>query len=146
MFLGRRARRALGVAATGVGVVLIAGVAWAAWTSTGVGAAASGATSALALTTVDAAALTSAQLYPGGTGDVLVRVRVDGALEELGRFASDVAAPMVSRLKVLARMNIVERRRPQDGQFAINAGGREVDVRLATVATLYGEKAVMRDL
>ena len=75
MFLGRRARRALGVAATGVGVVLIAGVAWAAWTSTGVGAAASGATSALALTTVDAAALTSAQLYPGGTGDVVVRVQ-----------------------------------------------------------------------
>jgi hypothetical protein len=74
MFLGRRARRALGVAATGVGVVLIAGVAWAAWTSTGVGAAASGATSALALTTVDAAALTSAQLYPGGAGDVVVRV------------------------------------------------------------------------
>lgn len=74
MFLGTRARRALGVGATGAAIVLATGVAWAAWTSTGIGSAASGATSALALTTVDAKALTSAQLYPGGTGDVIVKV------------------------------------------------------------------------
>lgn len=74
MDFGRGARRALGVISTGVGLALAAGVAWAAWTATGSGSAASGATTALALTTVDATALASAQLYPGGSGDVVVKV------------------------------------------------------------------------
>lgn len=79
-----------------------------------------------------------------GERELLVRVRVDGALEELTRQPMIVAAPIVSRLKVLAQMNIVERRLPQDGQFGITVADREIDVRLATVATLYGEKAVLR--
>lgn len=79
-----------------------------------------------------------------GEHDLLVRVRIDGALEELTRQPVTVAAPIVSRLKVLAQMNIVERRLPQDGQFGVTVAGREIDVRLATVATMYGEKAVMR--
>jgi type IV pilus assembly protein PilB len=76
--------------------------------------------------------------------DALVRVRIDGELEELTRQPSGIAAPVVSRLKVMAQMNIVERRLPQDGQFSVTVGDREIDVRLATVATMYGEKAVMR--
>jgi type IV pilus assembly protein PilB len=76
--------------------------------------------------------------------EVIVRIRVDGALEELTRQPATVAAPIVSRLKVLGKMNIVERRRPQDGQFSTVAAGREIDVRMATVATLFGEKAVLR--
>jgi len=76
--------------------------------------------------------------------DLLIRVRVDGVLEELDRLAQSVSAPFVSRLKVLARINIVERRRPQDGQFTVTVDGKSIDVRLATVATLHGEKAVMR--
>ena len=79
-----------------------------------------------------------------GEHELLVRVRVDGALEELTRQPMTVAGPIVSRLKVLAQMNIVERRLPQDGQFGMEVAGRTIDVRLATVATLYGEKAVMR--
>lgn len=75
---------------------------------------------------------------------LVVRVRVDGALEELTRQPMTVAAPIVSRLKVLAQMNIVERRLPQDGQFGVRIADRDIDVRLATVATLYGEKAVLR--
>lgn len=76
--------------------------------------------------------------------DLLIRIRVDGALEELVRLPASVAAPFVSRLKVLAKMNIVERRRPQDGQFSVTIAARDIDVRLATAATLYGEKAVLR--
>lgn len=76
--------------------------------------------------------------------EVIIRVRVDGALEELTRQPATIAAPIVSRLKVLGRMNIVERRRPQDGQFSVKSAGREIDVRMATVATLFGEKAVLR--
>lgn len=76
--------------------------------------------------------------------EVIIRIRVDGALEELTRQPATVAAPIVSRLKVLGKMNIVERRRPQDGQFSAVAAGREIDVRMATVATLFGEKAVLR--
>ena len=76
--------------------------------------------------------------------DLVVRLRIDGQLEELMRLPENVAPAIVSRLKVLAKMNIVERRRPQDGQFGFTVDGRAVDVRLATVSTIYGEKAVMR--
>lgn len=76
--------------------------------------------------------------------DLVVRARVDGQLETLVRLPNSVSQPFISRLKVLAKINIVERRRPQDGQFSIQVEGRQIDCRLATVATLYGEKAVMR--
>lgn len=79
-----------------------------------------------------------------GEDDLVVRVRVDGELEELTRQPMTIAPSIVSRLKVLAEMNIVERRLPQDGQFGITIAGRDIDVRLATVSTLYGEKAVLR--
>lgn len=76
--------------------------------------------------------------------DLAIRIRVDGKLEQLTRYPNSILAPLVSRLKVLAKINIVERRRPQDGQFTVSIGGRDVDVRLATVATLHGEKATLR--
>ena len=75
---------------------------------------------------------------------VIVRIRVDGELEQLTRQPVTVGAPLISRLKVLANLNIVERRLPQDGQFTVQAHGRPIDIRLATVATLYGEKVVLR--
>jgi type IV pilus assembly protein PilB len=78
--------------------------------------------------------------------DLHVRARIDGKLETITRLKSEFGAPIVSRLKVLARMNIVERRRPQDGQFSFNIGSKTIDVRLATVATLFGEKLVLRVL
>ena len=77
---------------------------------------------------------------------LLVRVRVDGSLEEFERLPIELAQPIIGRLKVLAKMNIVERRRPQDGQFTVEVDGHAVDVRLASIATLYGEKMVMRIL
>ena len=77
-------------------------------------------------------------------GDLVVRARVDGHLEVIAKLPNNIGAPFVSRLKVLAKINIVERRRPQDGQFSFQMDGRQIDCRLATVATLNGEKAVMR--
>ena len=78
--------------------------------------------------------------------DVRVRFRVDGAMTEAIRLPKRMAAPLASRIKVLAELNIVERRRPQDGQFSATIDGREVDVRTSTVATIHGEKIVMRIL
>ncbi len=73
-----------------------------------------------------------------------VRFRVDGTLIDSVSLPLSVHAALVSRFKIQASMNIVERRRPQDGQFSTVVDGRPVDVRVATVATVFGEKVVMR--
>ena len=76
--------------------------------------------------------------------DLRVRYRVDGAMTEAIRLPGRMAAPMSSRIKVLAEMNIVERRRPQDGQFSVTVDGRPIDIRTSVVATIHGEKIVLR--
>ncbi len=76
--------------------------------------------------------------------DLRVRYRVDGAMTEAIRLPARMSAPMSSRIKVLAEMNIVERRRPQDGQFSVTVDGRPVDIRTAVSPTIYGEKIVLR--
>jgi type IV pilus assembly protein PilB len=73
-----------------------------------------------------------------------VRVRTDGALHEVSSLPSSMGPSLVSRIKVMAEMNIVERRRPQDGQFTAIVAGRQLDVRVATSGTVFGEKCVMR--
>jgi type IV pilus assembly protein PilB len=75
-----------------------------------------------------------------------VRFRVDGALHDAVTLPSNLAQALVSRIKILAEMNIVERRRSQDGQFEIAVDDRELDVRVATMATIWGEKVVLRVL
>ena len=75
---------------------------------------------------------------------VRIRVRTDGALHEVMSLPASMGISLVSRIKVMADMNIVERRRPQDGQFEVNVNGRALDVRVATAATVYGEKCVLR--
>ena len=75
---------------------------------------------------------------------VRVRVRTDGALHEVLSLPVSMATPLVSRIKVMADMNIVERRRPQDGQIELTIGGHALDVRVSTTATVFGEKCVMR--
>jgi hypothetical protein len=75
---------------------------------------------------------------------VRVRFRIDGALKEILRLPAAIGPGLVSRIKIMANMNIVERRRPQDGQLTITIDGKEVDVRVATVATIMGESCVMR--
>ena len=75
---------------------------------------------------------------------VRVRFRIDGALKEVLQLPASMGPGLVSRIKIMSNMNIVERRRPQDGQLTITIDGKEVDVRVATVATIMGESCVMR--
>ena len=75
---------------------------------------------------------------------IRVRYRIDGALKEVLTLPSSMGVGLISRIKIMAGMNIVERRRPQDGQLRTEIDGKEVDVRVATVATIWGEKCVMR--
>lgn len=73
-----------------------------------------------------------------------VRFRIDGVLHDVLTLPSAMGGAVVSRLKVLAGMNIVERRRSQDGQFTAPVEGRELDVRVASTGTVAGEKVVLR--
>lgn len=75
---------------------------------------------------------------------LLVRARVDGVVQELERLAKDLEAPLAARYKVLAGMDIAERRRPQDGHFTFAFEGRRYEVRVASVGTLHGEKLTLR--
>jgi type IV pilus assembly protein PilB len=78
--------------------------------------------------------------------DVLVRTRVQGILREFIKAPKWLHAPLISRLKILASLDISERRRPQDGRIRVATTGREVDLRLSILPTLFGEKAVVRVL
>lgn len=73
-----------------------------------------------------------------------IRFRIDGALHDVLALPAAIGPALVSRIKILANMNIVERRRPQDGQLAKEVDGRPLDVRIATSPTIWGEKAVLR--
>lgn len=75
---------------------------------------------------------------------VRVRVRTDGALHEVLSLPESMGQPLLSRIKVMADLNIVERRRPQDGQIETTVGGHPLDIRVSTTATVFGEKCVMR--
>src|SRR4029079_5563057 len=75
---------------------------------------------------------------------VRVRYRIDGALHDALDLPASIGPAAVNRIKIMGGMNIVERRRPQDGQITITLDGREVDIRVATTATIWGEKVVMR--
>ncbi|SDP25345.1 type IV pilus assembly protein PilB [Nakamurella panacisegetis] len=75
---------------------------------------------------------------------VRVRYRVDGALHDVLMLPKSMGPAVVSRIKILGGMNIVERRRSQDGQMAMEIEGRAVDIRVATTATIWGEKVVLR--
>jgi general secretion pathway protein E len=80
------------------------------------------------------------------TNHLRVRFRIDGILHEILQLPMSAHAPLISRIKVLANMNIAERRRPQGGQFSKRVGDREVDFRVATVETGRGEMLVLRVL
>lgn len=75
-----------------------------------------------------------------------IRYRIDGILHDMFSLPLAAHAPLVSRVKILAGMNIAEQRRPQDGQFSIKVGDRDVDIRTATMETAYGERVTLRIL
>ena len=75
---------------------------------------------------------------------LVVRFRVDGVLREVVQPKRALAALLVSRIKVMAKLDIAEKRVPQDGRIALRIGGREVDVRVSTMPSQHGERIVMR--
>ena len=77
---------------------------------------------------------------------VRVRYRIDGVLMEAMTVPKNLQAPMVSRLKIMAEMNIAERRVPQDGRIEVRHAGKEFDLRVSSIPTPWGEKVVMRIL
>jgi len=79
-------------------------------------------------------------------GHLRVRYRIDGILHEVQTLPLSVHAQLASRIKVLAGMNIAERRRPQDGQFSVQVEGKDVDFRVATSDSAHGEMIVLRVL
>ncbi len=78
--------------------------------------------------------------------DLRVRYRIDGVLHEIMRSPKTIQSGVISRLKIMADINIAERRIPQDGRLSINANGKKIDLRVATLPTVWGEKVVMRIL
>ncbi len=78
--------------------------------------------------------------------DLRVRCRVDGVLQDLETPPKKLHPAIVSRIKIMAELNIAERRLPQDGRARVRASGREIDLRVSTVPTQFGESAVLRIL
>lgn len=81
-----------------------------------------------------------------GEDHLRVRYRIDGVLSEVQRVPTAIQSGVISRLKVMADLDIAERRKPQDGRIAVLHQGRKIDLRVATLPTVHGEKVVMRIL
>ncbi len=77
---------------------------------------------------------------------ISIRYRVDGILYEISPPSSHLILPLVSRIKILARLDIAEKRLPQDGGFTVRMKDRMIDIRVSIIPTVYGEKVVMRIL
>ncbi len=84
-------------------------------------------------------------LEPTAAG-LTVRYRIDGVLEEATRLAAAVRNPLIARFKVMSSIDISEKRVPQDGGLTMTVGGRQLDCRVSTLPTQYGEKVVVRML
>ncbi|MDN4486714.1 ATPase, T2SS/T4P/T4SS family [Demequina sp. SYSU T00039] len=78
--------------------------------------------------------------------DLRVRYRIDGVLHEMQRAPKAISGGVISRLKIMSDIDIAERRKPQDGRLSVNHQGRKIDLRVATLPTVWGEKVVMRIL
>ena len=78
--------------------------------------------------------------------DLRVRYRIDGVLHEVMRSPKAIQSGVISRLKIMAEVDIAERRIPQDGRISLSVQGKPIDLRFSTLPTVYGEKVVMRVL
>jgi type IV pilus assembly protein PilB len=78
--------------------------------------------------------------------DIRIRYRIDGVLHEVMRSPKNIQSGLISRLKIMADINIAERRIPQDGRVGLVVSGKAVDLRVATLPTVFGEKIVIRIL
>jgi general secretion pathway protein E len=79
-----------------------------------------------------------------GEDKMRVRYRIDGALHDMFSLPLATMASLISRIKILASMNIADHHRPQDGQFSVKTKGRLIDIRVGIIATIFGEMAVLR--
>ncbi len=77
---------------------------------------------------------------------ISLRYRIDGVLHEIPPPAKHLHLPIISRIKILSKLDIAEKRLPQDGGFAVRIEGRSIDLRISVMPTIYGEKVVMRIL
>lgn len=82
----------------------------------------------------------------GEKDDLKLRLRLDGVLKDIVKMPLTLQAPIISRIKILARMKIDEQRIPQDGRFNVKVAEKEIDLRVSTLPTVHGEKVVMRIL
>jgi type IV pilus assembly protein PilB len=78
--------------------------------------------------------------------DLRIRYRIDGVLHDVSTAPRAISAAVTTRLKVMADMNVAEHRIPQDGRISLNVGSKGIDLRMATLPTIHGEKVVMRVL
>jgi len=76
--------------------------------------------------------------------ELKVRYRIDGILKEIDSPPPNSTAAVISRVKIMSKLNIAERRLPQDGRIPLRVQGKELDLRVSTVPTLFGEGVVMR--
>ncbi|MCC5947375.1 MAG: Flp pilus assembly complex ATPase component TadA [Nitriliruptoraceae bacterium] len=81
-----------------------------------------------------------------GEKELRVRYRIDGVLHEVMKSPRSIQSGVISRLKIMADVDIAERRIPQDGRISLNVHGKAIDLRFSTLPTVYGEKVVMRIL
>jgi general secretion pathway protein E len=82
-------------------------------------------------------------LHPG-EDKLRIRYRIDGTLHDMFSLPLTTLTQIISRIKIMANMNIADHHRPQDGQFSVKTNGRLIDIRVAIIATVYGEMAVLR--
>ena len=78
--------------------------------------------------------------------DLRIRYRIDGVLHDVSAAPRSISAAVTTRLKVMADLNVAEHRIPQDGRISLNVGSKGIDLRMATLPTIHGEKVVMRVL
>jgi len=94
---------------------------------------------------VQAAQSRASDIHIEPHGDYLrIRFRVDGDLQEVMKPAKQTHGAIVTRIKIMAKLDIAERRIPQDGRIEINVKGRDLDLRVSTIPTIHGEKVVIR--
>ncbi|ETP71468.1 type II secretory pathway, ATPase PulE/Tfp pilus assembly pathway, ATPase PilB [Lachnospiraceae bacterium JC7] len=79
-------------------------------------------------------------------GDLVIRMRIDGRLHRILTIPRNLMEPVISRIKIMSRMDIIERRLPQDGRAKVRVKGQDVDLRVSTLPSIYGENIVIRIL
>lgn len=76
--------------------------------------------------------------------DIRIRFRIDGDLQDIMRLSKNILSPLITRIKIIGKMDIAEKRIPQDGRVEFNIDNRKIDIRISTIPTVHGEKIVLR--